>query len=238
MRWRALLAQSESNGHRISVARQRAVSWLNVVGVVGNVHQLALGQPAGPMVYLPLNQSSTTSLALLVKSRLPDALAVARIRSAVRAVDPDQPVALTRSLNEMQLGSVSGRWLPLMWISIFAALALMLATFGVYGVVSYAVEQRRREFSIRLAIGARRSDVIRLAIRQGAGSALAGIGMGITAAVVLGRLGLSTFGVPAAFDAATYVAAATLLSLCALAASYLPARRMTGEDAILTLRAE
>jgi putative ABC transport system permease protein len=212
--------------------------WLTVVGVARNVQQIALGQPAEPMVYLPLGQTHANSLALLVKSRQPDAPVIARIRAAVRAVDPNQPIALTRSLGDVRLGSVSGRWLPLVWISLFAALALLLATLGVYGVVSYAVEQRRREFSIRLAVGARRADVIRLAIRQGGGPALAGTGIGIVAALVLGRVSLSVFGNAPAFDAVTHIAAAVLLSLFALVASYLPARRITNNDAVLMLRAE
>jgi putative ABC transport system permease protein len=212
--------------------------WLTVVGVAGNVRQMALGQPAGPMIYLPLNQSNANSLALLVKSREPDASVIARIRAAVRGVDPNQPIALTRSLDEVRLRSVSGRWLPLLWISIFAALALVLATLGVYGVVSYGIEQRRREFSIRLAVGARRSDVIRLAIRQGGGPALAGTGIGIISALVLGRVSLSMFGDVSTFDAVTHIAAAALLSLFALVASYLPARRITNDDAVLMLRAE
>jgi ABC-type antimicrobial peptide transport system permease subunit len=105
-------------------------------------------------------------------------------------------------------------------------------------VVSYAVQQRRREFSIRLAVGATRSDVIRLAIRQGGGPALAGIAIGIAGAFVLGRISLNMFGDTSAFDAAAHIAAAALLSLFALVASYLPARRITNNDAVLMLRAE
>ena len=128
--------------------------------------------------------------------------------------------------------------MPLVWISIFAALALLLATLGVYAVVSYAIEQRPREFSIRLAIGARRSDVIRLAIRQGGVPALAGTSLGILAALVLERVSLGVFGNVFAFNAETTLAAAALLSLFALVASYLPARRITNEDAALVLHTE
>jgi ABC-type antimicrobial peptide transport system permease subunit len=125
-----------------------------------------------------------------------------------------------------------------MWMAIFAGLALVLATLGVYGVVSYAVEQRRREFGIRLALGAGRSDLIRLAVRQGVMPALIGTLFGIGAAAVLARINARLFVGVTPFDLPTFIAATSLLAVVAFGASYAPARRIAEEDAALTLRAE
>ena len=214
-------------------------AWLTIVGVVPDVRQQGLGGAPGPMVYLPLPQSPEPSMTLVLKSGLPDATAAARIRSAVRAVDRDQPVASIRPLDDIVFGSVSARWVPMIWMAVFAGLALVLASLGVYGVVSYAVQQRRREFGIRLALGAKRADLIRLAVRQGVGPAVVGAGVGIGAATLLARIGSTLFaGAATASNAPLLLAAAALLGLLALGASYGPARRIADEDAALTLRAE
>ena len=177
-------------------------------------------------------------MTLVLRSQLPDA-AAARIRAAVRAVDPDQPVASIRPLDEIVFGSVSARWVPMVWMALFAGLALMLASVGVYGVVSAAVEQRRREFGIRLALGAQRADLVRLAVRQGVAPAVAGAALGIAAGALLGRINVTLFaGGGSSSSVPTLLAAAAVLALLALAASYWPARRIANEDATLTLRAE
>jgi ABC-type antimicrobial peptide transport system permease subunit len=177
-------------------------------------------------------------MTFVVKSSLSNGAAVAHIRSAVRAIDRNQPVALVRSLDQLVFGAAAGRWLPTMWMSVFAGLALILAVFGIHGVVSYAVEQRRREFGIRLALGASRADVIRLAVRQGAMPALIGTALGIGAGPFLGRLNSAFFAGAPAIDTTTFVAAAGLLALVTLVAAYAPARKISAEDAALTLRAE
>jgi predicted permease len=214
-------------------------AWLTIVGVVPDVRQQGLGATPGPMVYLPLPQSPESSMTLVLRSQLPDAAAAARIRTAVRAVDPDQPVASIRPLDEIVFGSVSARWVPMVWMAVFAGLALVLASVGVYGVVSDAVEQRRREFGIRLALGAQRADLVRLAVRHGVAPAVAGAALGIAAAAVLGRINVTLFaGSASSSSVPTLLAAAAVLALLALVASYWPARRIANEDATLTLRAE
>jgi hypothetical protein len=212
--------------------------WMTIVGVVADTRQIALGGEPVPTVYLPLPQSADASMTLVVKSDLSLNAVAAQIRSAVQRADPDQPVAWIRSLDEIVFGSIEGRWLPVLWMLLFAGAALGLATLGVYGVVSYAVEQRRREFGIRLALGAARSNLIRLALRQGVGPALLGTVIGIVAAGYLARANARFFvGVPA-LDITTFVSAAGLLVAVAIAASYLPARRITSEDVALALRCE
>jgi putative ABC transport system permease protein len=212
--------------------------WLTIVGVVGDVRQQGLGAPGGPTIYLPLAQSAESSMTVIVKSDLSDAAAAARIRSAVRSADRDQPVGSIRSLDDIVFGSISGRWLPTMWMGAFAGLAMVLAALGVYGVVIYAVEQRRREFGVRLALGADRSSIIRLALRHAMIPTIAGTMIGIGAAFVLARFNSTLFVGVQPFDMPTFVASAVLLAAIAYAASYLPARRIADEDAVLALRAE
>jgi putative ABC transport system permease protein len=191
------------------------------------------------MVYLPLPQSPEPSMTLVVKSQLPEAAAAARIRDAVRAVDRDQPVASIRPLDAIVFGSISSRWVPMIWMALFAGLSLVVASLGVYGVVSYAVEQRRREFGIRLALGAPRVQLIRLAVRQGVGPALAGAGLGVVGAALLSRINVTLFAGSAAASAApAMLGAVALLGLLSFVASYVPARQIVDDDAALTLRAE
>jgi len=211
--------------------------WLTIVGVVADVRQQGLGAAAVPTFYLHLPQSEEPSLTLLVRSELSNAAAAARIRSAVRAVNRNQPVALVRPLEDLVFGSVSARWLPTLWMSLFAGLALLLATVGIYGVVSYAVEQRRREFGIRLALGAGRSAIIRLAVRQGVIPALIGTALGCAGSILLIKINTAVFA-SASLDPVTSAAAAALLIGLSVAASYVPARRVGETDAALTLRAE
>jgi ABC-type antimicrobial peptide transport system permease subunit len=178
-------------------------------------------------------------MTLVVKSRLSNAAAAARIRGAARAVDRDQPVASIRPLDAIVFGSISARWVPMVWMALFAGLSLVVASLGVYGIVSYAVEQRRREFGIRLALGANRANLIRLAIRQGVGPALFGCVVGVAGAALLSRINATLFAGSAAVSAAPAILGSiALLGLLAFAASYVPARRIATDDAALTLRAE
>jgi putative ABC transport system permease protein len=212
-------------------------AWLTIVGVIGDVRQQGLNSRPGPTIYLPLPQSPERSMTLLVKSRLSDAEAGARIRAAVRAVDRDQPVGAIRSLDAIVFGSVTGRWLPAMWVGIFSGLALALAVLGVYGVVTYAVAHRRREFGIRLALGASRPGLVRIAIRQGLVPVLCGIAVGLTATALLARVNARLLGMPS-LEPWTIAGVAALLVLFTIAASYLPARRITADDAARSLRHE
>jgi putative ABC transport system permease protein len=190
-----------------------------------------------PTIYLLLSQTPESSMTLLVKSDLADADVATRIRAAVTSVDRDQPVGSIVPLDAIVLGSVSSRWLPTMWMGIFSGLALVLAVLGVYGVVTYAVEQRRREFGIRLALGASRGSLVAIAVRQGIVPVLCGMAAGLFAAAILARINASLLGIPP-LDPWTIAGVSALLVVFAVAASYLPARRITGQDVALVLRCE
>ena len=160
------------------------------------------------------------------------------LREAVRSVDPDQPIANVRTMEELMASSVGQRRLSMMLLSLFSGIALMLASVGIYGVMSYSVTQRSRELGVRIALGAARADVLRLVLRQGMSLALLGITIGVGTALVLTRLIESQlFGVRAS-DPVTFLSVALLLGATALAANLIPAVRAMRVDPAVVLRDE
>jgi putative ABC transport system permease protein len=200
--------------------------------------QLNLVDPVDSTIYLPLSQFPSSAMSLTVRTTATNAGAIALIRAAVRETSADQPIAWIQPLDQLVFGALGGRWLPLLWMSVFAGLSLVLAGIGVYGVVSYVVEQRRREFGIRMALGAARADLVRLVIRHGLTPALGGAVIGLAAAAILARVNSTLFAGVAPFDGPAFLSAAAILAVIALAASYPPARRIASEDAATALRSE
>src|SRR5262249_18638529 len=162
----------------------------------------------------------------------------AAVEGAVRSVDPSQPASRAVALEDFVARSVAGRRVSLAMLAAFAVVALLLCAIEIYGVTSYAVAQRTRELGIRLGLGARPGQRLLAQLRQGLALALAGIAAGVAAALGLTRfLGSLLYGVSAT-DPATFAGVALLLAAVALAASYLPARRVTRVDPTQALRAE
>jgi putative ABC transport system permease protein len=160
------------------------------------------------------------------------------IRRAVRAVDANQPVYDLRSMRQLVWASMGPQRFSLTLLGVFAAIALVLASVGLYGVMSYGVAQRRHEFGIRMALGARKHDVLGLVLRQGMTLALLGVGTGIAVALVLTRfLSSLLYGVKAT-DPLTLIAVSLILTGVALLASYIPARRAMKVDPMVALRYE
>lgn len=222
-------------GKRIQIGDQ---AWHTIVGVVGNVRQTGLDVDAAPEFYFSLLQDPIGFMALIVRtSRDPQSLA-ADMRNAVRAVDPDQPIFAIKTMEEVVSGSVAPRRLTMVLLGTFAALAIVLAAIGIYGLISYMVAQRTHEIGVRMALGAQSSDLLRLIL--GHGMFLTGIGMalGLVASLALTRV-FSTllFGVSAS-DPFTFLAVSLLLGVVALVAGYIPGRRATKVDPIVALRSE
>jgi putative ABC transport system permease protein len=160
------------------------------------------------------------------------------VKAAIWAVNKNQPISKIETLEQVLSASLARRRLYMILLGVFAGAALLLASVGIYGVVSYSVNQRTQEMGIRIAVGAERGDVLRLVLGQGARAALLGIAAGIAAALALTRLMASLlFGVSAS-DPLTFLAVATLLTLVALSASYIPARRAMRVDPMVALRHE
>ncbi len=209
-----------------------------IVGVVGDVRQDGWTEEAGPEIYVPYAQRPTRSMTLLVRTDADPLSLAASVRSQVFAVDSDQPVADVKTLEERISDAVAQPRLIMLLLGVFGALALILATVGVYGVMSYTVTQRTREIGIRMALGASARDVLRLIVRQVAIFCFVGVSAGLVGAFALTRLMESLlFGVSAT-DPSIFILISVILIGVALGASFIPARRATKVDPMVALRYE
>ncbi|HUF34462.1 MAG TPA: ABC transporter permease [Gemmatimonadales bacterium] len=215
-----------------------ARAWIEVVGVVGHTKHEGLDAEDRLQMYLPYGQVPQRAMAVAVRTAGDPERSLNQLREAVRAVDPDLPISNVRTMDELVEQSVGQRRLSMMLLSLFSGIALLLASIGIYGVMSYSVSQRSRELGVRIALGAGRTDVLRLVLRQGMSLALAGIAIGVGAALVLTRVIVSQlFGVRAT-DPLTFLAVALLLGATALAANLVPAVRAMRVDPAVVLRDE
>ncbi len=212
--------------------------WIEVVGVVGHSKQEALDAEDRVQVYLPYAQQARPVLTVAVRTAGDPAGYASQVGRAVQSIDPDQPIAAVRSMDELIAQSVGQRRLSMLLLSLFSGLALVLASIGIYGLMSYSVAQRARELGVRIALGAGRADVLRLVLRQGMSLALTGIGIGLGAAFGLTRLIASQLYGVQATDPGTFVGMAVLLGSTALAANLVPAFRATRVDPAVVLREE
>jgi predicted permease len=220
-----------------------------IVGVVGHIRQWGLGtdeksaveaQFFYPFMQLPENLMRLAADGVAVVLRTPGApvAVMGLVRRAVEQIDPREVIYGVETLDEVVAGSFAARRLSMILLGIFAALALLLSCVGIYGVVSHVVGQRTHEIGVRMALGAQRRDVLRLVLGEGAKMALVGVAAGIAAALGLTRLMANElFGVTAQ-DPLTFAAVAIVLTLVALLACYLPARRALRVDPMVALRYE
>jgi len=212
-------------------------AWREVIGVVADVKQKGLEQEAPLQVYLPLALRNSSSVGLVVRTE-GEPLALAKgVEQTIRSLDKDLPLR-SRSIDELLGNAMARQRLTLTLLAILAALALLLAGVGIYGVMSYAVAQRQRELGIRLSLGATARDVLRLALAQGLKLALLGLALGLAAAFAATRWMQGLLYGVAPTDPLTFVGAALLLSGVALVACWLPARRATKVDPLIALRYE
>jgi predicted permease len=215
-----------------------------IVGVVNETKQRNLGDPAPVTVFIPLAQAAegvrqTVQQASFVVRTTGDPLSLsAAIRSEMRRLDPAVPIRKLRPMDQLVSRSTAPQRFNLSLLAMFAAVGLLLAAVGIYGVMAYSVSQRTHEIGIRVALGAQRFDVLRLIIRQGMTPALIGIVLGVIGSATLTRLikGL-LFGVRA-IDPLTFVLIALLLTIIALLACWIPARRATRVSPLIALRQE
>jgi predicted permease len=209
-----------------------------IVGVVGSVRHHGFSGDARPEMILPYRQFQFTGMTLAVRSSLDRTALAAAITRAVHAIDSQLPVSRLRTMDDLLRDSVAQPRFTTWLLGAFAAVALVLALVGVYGVTSYAVNQRAREIAVRMALGAQRCEVVRLVARQSLACAVAGIVIGTAGAALATRLmaGL-LFGVSAT-DPLTFISAAGALGATALAASYVPALRAARVAPATALRAE
>ena len=209
-----------------------------VVGVTRGVSYYGLRSRPQPELFLPHAQNAYLPMNVVVRTATDPAQLINAVKGELRALDPKQPAHNLVTMEQFIARSLAPDRFATWLLGLLSTLALLLAATGVYGVRSYAVNQRTREFGVRLALGARRGEVLKLIVRQGMTLAIAGVGIGLVAALALTRLmkGL-LFGVSAT-DPLTFAGVALLLTLIALLACFIPARRATKVDPMTALRRE
>jgi len=221
-------------GHRLRVGRFS----LEIVGIVGDVKDAALSKQSAPEIYSSYLQISEPKMSLVVRTPGDPAGMIRAVKQQIWAVDRDQPIYNIRTMERVVADSQSSSRFTLVLLAIFAGVALALAALGIYGVISYAVTQRTREIGIRVALGADRRDVLRLVVGQGTGLAIVGVGAGLAGAYGVTRAIASLLYGVSARDPWVFGFAAVFLTVVAMAASYVPARRAMAVDPNIALRWE
>jgi len=209
-----------------------------IVGVVGDVKWNGLDATPPPEVYLPHKQHAVDSLTVVVRTAGEPTAFVPVVRADLATFDRELPISAVRTMDEVVGRSIVERRFMMLLLGIFAAVAILLAAIGVYGVLAYIVSQRTQEIGVRLAIGASPADVVRLFLREGVALAVAGLLIGLVSALAVGRVLASLlFGVTTT-DPLTFVGVTMALGIAALGASYLPARRAAAVDPMTALRTD
>ena len=224
-------------GKRVRLSASKP-DWTTIVGVIADARTESLADAAIPQVYLDIYQRLSNDLAFFLRGPVDPATIAAQVRTQIQAVDPELPIFRPETLNDVLSSSLSERRFSMEMVALFAATALLLAALGIYGTISYLVNEQSREIAIRLALGAQRSDILRMVLRQGLGLAAAGAVLGVAGALIVSHLmaGL-LFGV-SPYDLSTFVGVTAVLTAVAIAASYVPALRAMRLDPMTMLHSE
>jgi putative ABC transport system permease protein len=235
---REVFGQANPIGKRFRIATVPPLPWVEIVGVAGHVRHEGLENDPRPQVYWPYQQRTQDRIAMVVKTMGDPAAMTAAVREAIREVDPGQPLYDVRPMTEVVERSVMAQRINTVLVGAFAGLGLLLASIGLYSVVSHLTARRSREFGIRLALGADPGNLLRMVLKQGLVRAACGLAVGLALSAALSRLLGSLLHGVGALDPATYISVTVLLLLVVLAASYSPARRAAKTDPTSALRCE
>lgn len=217
------------------------VPWMMIVGIAGDVRQMAVDEPVKPEMYFPYQQSIASFYSpqdLAIRTSVEPLGLVATVSNAIHQVDPEQPISNIRTMDQILGEETSSRELGMTLLSIFAGLALLLATLGIYGVLAYFVVQHTQEIGVRMALGAQRKNILGLVLKKGMALTFLGVGIGLAMAFALTRLMASLLYGVGTTDPLTYAMIAGLLTAVAFLACYLPARRATKVDPMVALTYE
>ncbi|HYP29319.1 MAG TPA: ABC transporter permease [Blastocatellia bacterium] len=212
--------------------------WMTIVGVVGDVRRTGFDAEVRPETFLPHGQAPARGMMLAVRSTSDPTSLTGAVREAVRSLDGDLPVFTVKPMDALLGDMMAQRRLNMLLFAILAGVALILASVGIYGVIAYSVTQRTHEIGIRMALGAQRMDIVKMIVGQGIALAAVGVGIGILASFLLTRLMTALLYGVSATDLVTFVAISALLTLVAVVASFIPARRATRVDPMIALRYE
>ena len=210
--------------------------WVTVVGVVATIKSDGFDAPAAPHVYFPLFQNPGVTAAIYLRTSADPGTLGDTIRHEVQSVDPGIPVFAVRTMDEVVAKSLADRRFALVILAVFAGVALLLASIGIYGVMAYTFSQRTHEIGVRVALGAQRSDILRMALGEGMLLVAIGLGAGLIGATIVTRFLRSMLFSVTPTDPATFGAIAALLAAVALFACFIPARRATQVDPLVALR--
>jgi len=223
---------------RIRLGPNPKAPWRTIVGVVADIHEEGPDLPPRPQAYLPLAQDAFSDMTLAVRADGDPGALRAAMAAVARSIDRDVPLSRIRSLDEVLQACVAPRRLAMLLLAAFAGVALLLSALGVTGVMAYTVSQRTNEIGVRMALGAQRSEILRMVLREGARLGATGLALGVGLSLAATRLlGAWLFGVTAT-DAPTFVAVAAFMLAISLIACYLPARRAAGVDPLSAIRTE
>jgi putative ABC transport system permease protein len=222
-------------GQRVKMS-PRATQWTTIVGIVGDTRSDSLTAPRHPQIYASLYQREARHLAIFVRGQIETASIEREIRATVQAINPALPVFGQRTLDETVAASLAPRRLAMVMIAAFAAVALGLASLGIYGVVSFMVAEREQEIGVRVALGAQRADVVRLVLRQGLEVTLIGALLGLAMALAAARLMAGLLYGVRPWDPATFAGVTAVLTGVAIVACYVPGRRALRVDPMIAMR--
>jgi putative ABC transport system permease protein len=212
--------------------------WREIVGVVGDVRQNGLDADQLAEIYLPHTQETWNSMTIVIRTFVPPASMLPAARAAIQEIDKELPISAVHTMDEYLAQSLGQRNFTMMLLGIFAGMALLLAGVGIYGVIAYSLSQRIQEIGIRMALGARRADVVRLMVGEGMATAAVGILLGLAAAFLLTRLTASLLYGVGAYDPLSFGLVCVVIVTVAMVASFVPAYRATRVDPLAALRQE
>ncbi|HSY60211.1 MAG TPA: FtsX-like permease family protein, partial [Terriglobales bacterium] len=207
-------------------------------GVIADARTESLADAAIPQIYRSVYQHPAKDLAIILRGRLDPSTISEQMRQQVQSIDAELPVFHAETLDDVLATSLSVRRFSMEMVGFFAATALLLAGLGIYGTISYLVNEQRREIAIRLALGAQRGTILKMVLRRGLGLAAAGIGLGVAGALIVSHLMTGLLYGISPTDLLTFAGVTLVLTTVALAASYVPALRAMRLDPITALRSE
>jgi putative ABC transport system permease protein len=225
-------------GKRVTINMKEENVPTEIIGVVGDAKHLGLDTEDSEMAYWPQPELVYTSMTMVIRTQGDPTSIAPAARNVIRDIDPEQPIGEISTMESLLATSVARSRFSATLLAVFSLVALVMAAVGIYGVMSYSVQQRTHEIGLRMALGAQQSDVLRLVIKQGIALGLIGVTVGLAASFALTRLIVSLLFEVAATDPRTFAVVAGGLFLITLLACYIPARRAMRVDPLVALRYE